>query len=36
MCEMKILTVEFAGTNLTFFKVRVKTLTIMDIPQLQK
>lgn len=33
---MKILTTEFAGTTMTFFKVKVKTLKIMDIPQLQK
>lgn len=31
---MKILTAEFAGTIMTFFKVKVKTLKIMDIPQL--
>jgi len=33
---MKILTAEFAGTIMTFFLVKVKTLKIMDIPQLQK
>lgn len=33
---MKILTAEFAGKIMTFFKIKVKTLKIMDIPQLQK
>lgn len=33
---MRILTAEFAGIIMTVFKVKVKTLKIMDIPQLQK
>lgn len=33
---MKILTAEFAGKIVMVFKTEVKTLKIMDIPQLQK
>lgn len=33
---MKILTAEFAGKIMTFFKIKVKTLKIMGIPQFQK